>query len=309
MLMKAVRIHEYGSPSVLRYEDGPLPKPGEDEVLIRVHATAVNPLDCWIRSGSAVEWFPHSFPLILGFDVAGVVAAIGAKVYAFAVGDEVYGSPDTGGYAEYVAVPSTRVARKPQSLDFIHAAAMPVSALTAWQVIKDVAQLQRGQAVLIHGAAGGVGSFAVQIAQRCGAHVIGTASRHNHPFLRQLGVDEVIDYNTTRFESVVHGVDLVLDTVGGDTLQRSGAVLKPGGFLISIVESPAAELGATYGVRQQQVSVQINSPQLTDLAARVDAGQLTPIVSTVLPLQQAGQAHVQSEGRHVRGKVVLQVVA
>jgi NADPH:quinone reductase-like Zn-dependent oxidoreductase len=307
--MKAVRIHNYGGPEVLRYEEVPLPTIGEEEVLIRVHAAAVNPLDWKVRSGYFQIWSPHTFPLILGFDVAGVIEAVGTGGTQFAIGDEVYAAPDTGGYAEYVAVRADEVAHKPQTVDDVHAAAMPIAALTAWQALFDAAHLEAGQRVLIQGAAGGVGNMAVQLAKWRGAEVIGTASGYNHAFLRQLGADEVIDYTTTRFETVVSGMDIVLDTVGGETLQRSLTVLKPGGMLVSIVDTPSPEAAAAHGVQQRQVNLQINTGQLAELARMVDTGHLKPIVSTVLPLQQARQAHILSEGRHVRGKIVLQVVA
>jgi NADPH:quinone reductase-like Zn-dependent oxidoreductase len=307
--MKAVRIHEYGSPEVLRYEDAPRPTPGEGEVLIRVYAAAVNPLDWKLRSGYIQIWSPHSFPLILGFDVAGVIEEVGPGVADFAVGDEVYAAPETGGYAECVTVPIAEVAHKPHALDYVQAAAMPISAVTAWQVLFDTADLEAGQTVLIHGAAGGVGSFAVQLARWRGAQVIGTASAHNHDFLRQLGADEVIDYNAARFEHVVSGVDVVLDTIGGETLDRSWSVLRPGGVLVSVVDSPSPEVAAAHGVQQRAVLVQSSTNQLVELARLVDAGQLKPIVSRVIPLQEASQAHILSESRHVRGKLVLQVVA
>jgi NADPH:quinone reductase-like Zn-dependent oxidoreductase len=308
-MMKAVRIHEYGGPEVLRYEDAPRPVIGERDVLIRVYAAAVNPLDWKVRSGLFAEEYQFPFPGIMGWDVAGVIEAVGAGVTHLAVGAEVFTSPDTGGYAEYVAVPAARVAPKPSSLDYVQAAAMPIAALTAWQALFDAARLEPGQTVLIHGAAGGVGTFAVQLARWRGAQVIGTASPHNHTFLRQLGADDVIDYTSTRFEAVVRGVDVVLDIVGGETRQRSAAVLKPGGILVSLVEAPSPELDTSYGIQQREVNLPEDAVQLAEIARLVDAGHLKPVVSTVLPLQEASRAHVLSEGRHVRGKIVLQVVA
>jgi NADPH:quinone reductase-like Zn-dependent oxidoreductase len=307
--MKAVQIYKYGGPEALCYEEAPRPTIGEEEVLIRVHATAVNPLDWKVRAGYETSWFHHTFPLILGFDVAGIIEAVGLRVKDFAIGDAVYAAPELGGYAEYVAVRADDVAHKPQRLDYVQAAAMPVAAATAWQALFAAAQLAAGQTVLIHGAAGGIGTFAVQLAKWRGAQVIGTASGHNLAFLRQLGVDQVLDYTATRFEAMVHNVDVVLDTVGGETQQRSWTVLRRGGRLVSVVEPPSPKLAEAHGVEQCVVSLQSPMNQvLTQLTGLVEAGQLKPIVSTVLPLAEVQRAHVLSESRHLRGKIVLQVV-
>ncbi len=240
--------------------------------------------------------------------MAGVIEAVGVNVANFTIGDEVYASPDRGGYAEYVAIPAIEVARKPRTLDYVQAAALPIAARTAWQMLFDTAQLTAGQTVLIHGAAGGVGSMAVQLAKWCGAQVIGTASAHNLAFLRELGADTVIDYSTTRFEHVVNGVDVVLDTIGGETQQRSWSVLQPRGILVSIVEPPPPEMAA-HSVQPSEGILEIpGGQQLAEIARLVDAGQLKPIVSKVLPLWEVGQAHRLIESRHTRGKIVLQVV-
>lgn len=308
--MKAIRVHESGGPEVLRYEEVPRPAIGEEEVLIRVYATTVSPLDWKVRSGYAPLWSPYTFPLILGIEAAGVIEAVGASVKNFVAGDEVYAPTEFGAHAEYVAVHGSDVAHKPHTLDYLQAAAVPTSALTAWQALFEGTHLEAGQTILIHGAAGGVGTFAVQLAKWRGAQVIGTASGHNLAFLRQLGADEVIDYTTTRFEEVVSGVDLVLDTVGGETQDRSWTVLKPGGVLVTLHDSPAPEMAAAHGV--QQYLLDFPSPSrhlLVELARLIDAGRLKPIVSMVLPLREAGQAHVLSESRHARGKIVLQVIA
>lgn len=305
-MMKAVRIHRYGGPEVLQYEEAPQPTMGTEDVLIRVHAAAVNPLDWKVRAGYATDW-QHTLPLILGFDVTGVIEAVGANVEHFTMGDEVYAAPFTGGHAEYIAIPAVDVARKPHSLDYVQAAAMPVAALTAWQTLLDAAQLSAGQTVLIHGAAGGVGSMAVQLAKWRGAQVIGTASAHNLAFLRTLGADRVIDYTATRFEAVVRDVDVVLDTIGGETQQRSWPVLKPRGVLISIVEQPPPEMAAHTVQPSAGILPTPNGQRLAEIADLVDAGHLKPIVSTVLPLHEVGQAHRLIESRHTRGKIVLQV--
>ena len=309
--MKAVRVHAYGGPDVLSYEEAPRPTAGEGEVLIRVHATTVNPFDCAVRAGYMSGYFNYTLPLILGTDVSGVVEDLGAGVTDFARGDGVYaraGVTRDGANAEYVVAPVSDVAAKPKSLDHIHSAAIPHVILTAWQALIEAANLSEGQTILIHGAAGGVGHVAVQHAQLRGAKVIGTASV-NIDFLRELGVDQAIDYSTTPFEQVVRDVDVVLDTVGGDTQERSWSVLKPGGILVSTIQPPSEETAAAHGVRQQFVAT---SPPigkvLTEIATMVDAGQIKPEVSRILPLNEIRKAHELSESRHTRGKIVLQVV-
>jgi NADPH:quinone reductase-like Zn-dependent oxidoreductase len=309
--MKAVRFHTYGGPEVLRYEEVPIARPAKGELLVRVHAAAVNPVDWKVREGYLKDMLEHTLPLIPGWDVSGVVAEIGTKVSRFKVGDEVFSRPDIqrdGAYAEYILVRESEVAFKPKSLDHVQAAAIPLAALTAWQSLIEAAELAAGQRVLIHAAAGGVGSFAVQLAKWRGAHVIGTASAANHDYLRSLGADEVIDYRETPFEQVVKEVDVVFDTIAGDTQERSWQVLKKGGILVSILQPPAADRAAAEGVRQAFVFVQPNAEQLTQLAQLVDSGGLKPNVTRVLPLAEARQAQQQSQTGHTRGKIVLQVV-
>lgn len=309
--MKAVRIHTYGGPEVLKYEEAPRPEPSAGEVLVRVHAAGVNPVDWKIREGYLKAYLPHSLPLILGWDVSGVVESTGPGVTRLKAGDEVYSRPDIardGAYAEYIVVREAEVALKPKSIDHIHAAAIPLAALTAWQSLLDAAGLSAGQTVLIHAAAGGVGSFAVQLAKWKGAHVIGTASKRNQALVRELGADETIDYQTTRFEDLVDEVDVVFDTIGGDTQKRSWKVLKKGGILVSILNPPSAEEAVAHGVRQASVFVQPSAAQLTELATLVDSGKLKPIVETVLPLSEARRAHELSQTGHTRGKIVLKIL-
>ena len=309
--MKAVRIHDFGGPDVLSYEDAPQPSPERDELLIRVHAAGVNPAD-WKTRERGAAGRRHQLPLILGWDVSGVVEDVGAGVFDFNAGDAVYGLvrfPDPGSaYAEYLAAPASDVAPKPRSLDHVQAAAMPLVALTAWQALFDAAELAAGQTVLIHAAAGGVGHVAVQLATWKGARVIGTGSAGNEDFLRGIGADEFVDYTTTRFEDVVSDVDVVLDAIGEETRERSWGVLKRDGVLVSILGEPSAEAAAAHGVRARRTLVQPNAAQLRELTMLFDSGDVRPAIDAVLPLTQAREAHERNEAGHTRGKIVLRVV-
>lgn len=308
--MKAVRIHAYGGAEVLTYEDAPLPELSKDDVLIRVHAAAINPVDWKIREGHLQKFLPYQLPLILGWDVSGVVEAVGAHVTQFQPGDEVYSRPSierNGAYAEYIAVKASEVALKPKTIDHIHAAAVPLAGITAWHCLFAAAQLTAGQRVLIHAAAGGVGSYAVQFARWKGAYVIGTASARNQDFVQGLGADEVIDYQTTPFETAVEPVDVVFDTIGGEVQERSWQVIKPGGILVSIISPPSEEQAAAHHCRSAYVFIQPRADWLAEMAELIDAGQVKPIVETVLPLSQAAEAHRLSQSGHTRGKIVLQV--
>jgi len=309
--MLAVRMHGYGGPEVLRFEEALRPKPGVGEILVRVHAAGVNPIDWKIREGYLKQAVEYALPLIPGWDYSGVVEATGPGSDRFEEGDEVFGRSDItldGSYAEYMVVKETDAAFKPRSVDHVHAAAVPLAALTAWQSLFDASQLENGQSVLIHAAAGGVGHFAVQLAKWCGAHVIGTGSAANQEFLRELGVDEPVDYQATRFEDVAHDVDIVLDTMGGDTQKRSWNVLKKGGILVSIVNPPSQHEAETNGVRQAFVRGQSNSSQLAEIANLVDNAELMAVVETVLPLSEARRAQELSQAGHTRGKIVLLVI-
>jgi NADPH:quinone reductase-like Zn-dependent oxidoreductase len=305
--MKAVRIHQYGGPEVLAQVEMKRPTPGPNEVLIKVQAASVNPVDWKLRAGYMKEVFPLTFPSTLGWDISGKVEEAGADVTRFKRGDEVYALLEGGGYAEYAAARETVVARKPGTLDDVQAATVPVAGLTAWQALFEVAQLSAGQKVLIHAAAGGVGNFAVQFAKAKGAYVIGTASVKNQAFLRELGVDKAVDYQKTRFEDVVHDADVVLDTIGGDTQERSFKVLKKGGILVSLVQPPSQESATKYGVRALFYGAHASSSDLTEIAKLIDNGKVKPVVETVLPLAEARRAHELSQSGHVRGKIVLKV--
>jgi NADPH:quinone reductase-like Zn-dependent oxidoreductase len=308
--MKAIRIHEYGGPEVLRYEDAPRPEPASGEVQVRVRAAAVNPVDWKVRAGHAKRVLHYSMPFIPGWDFSGVIESLGPATTRLNIGDEVYGHPPIprdGAYAQYVVARESDTSLKPKSVDHIHAAAIPLAALTAWQALFDAAELAAGQSVLIHGAAGGVGSFAVQLAKWKGARVIGTASKRNHDYLQSLGADQTIDYNAVKFEDVVSDVDVVLDTISGETMERSWQLLRKGGILVSILEPPSQQKAAAHAVRQAHVFVHPSADQLEEIARLVEVGELKGLVENVFPLEDARQAHELSETGHVRGKIVLSV--
>lgn len=309
--MKAIRIHEYGGLDVLRYEEAPIPKPGPGEVLVRVHAAAINPVDWKVRAGYVRDWLKYKLPLIPGWDFSGAIEELGPDAGAWKTGDAVYARPDIardGAYAEYIAVRASEIAAKPRSIDHVQAAAIPLAALTAWQALFDAAGLTAGQRVLIHAAAGGVGHFGVQFATWKGAFVAGTASARNHEFLKSLGADQMIDYTSTCFEDVARDFDVVLDTMAEETRARSWAVLKKGGILVTILGQPSVEEAQAHGVRAAGVFVQPNPAQLADIAALVDAGKVKPHVDAVFPLSAAAKAHELSQTNHVRGKIVLRVM-
>lgn len=305
--MKAVRIHEYGGPDVLQYEDAPRPEPKSGELLVKVYAAGINPVDWKLRTGNLKERWPLPLPFILGFDVAGTIEALGDDENGWQVGDAVYASVESGGYAEYVAFKTELAAAKPKTLDFVQAAAVPVAALTAWQALFDHGGLTAGQTVLIHGGSGGVGSFAIQFAKEKGAHIITTGSARNHEFLKGLGADDVIDYNAVKFEEVVKDADVVFDTVGGDTQQRSWQTLKPGGILVSVVGPPDPKVAEAHGVRSAFFSARKSAEQLSEIGGLIDAGKVKVIMDTVLPLAEASKAHELSQEGHTRGKIVLKV--
>lgn len=303
--MKAVRIHQFGGPEVLMYEDVPIPQPDLGEIRIKVIGAGVNPVDWKIRSGL----IKLSLPMTMGFDVSGIVDAIGPKVDRFHPGDQTFAkaSPAHGGYAEYTLVNDSEAALKPKSIGFVEAAAIPTAGLTAWQSLFDIAGLKSDQTVLIHGAAGGVGSFALQFAKWKGAYTIGTASKGNEQFLKSLGADEVIDYKAQWFENLVHDVDVVLDTVGGDTFDRSWKVLKPGGFLVTTVADVQKGAVESHGVRAKRIVSQANGNELAEIAKIIGEKRIKPVVTMLLPLSEARKAQELSESGHTRGKIVLRV--
>ncbi len=311
-VMKAIRIHEYGGGDTLVYEDAPTPAPGPGDVRIRVHAAAVNPVDWKIREGYLAPMLQYPMPLTLGWNVSGVVDGLGAGVSELAVGDAVYSRPDitrNGAYAEFIVVRASEVAAKPGSVSHNEAAAVPLAGLTAWQGLFDHAKLTRGERVLIHAGAGGVGSFAIQFAKWAGAHVTTTASAANESLVRALGADQVVDYRAQRFEDVLDKVDVVLDTIGGDTQERSLHLLNPGGRLFSVVGSPDATRLAAIGASGGTFMVQPNREQLGRIARLIDEGIVGVLIDSVFPLSEASAAHGKSQTGRAKGKIVLEVVA
>jgi len=307
-IMKAVVAHEYGAPEVLKIEQVQRPEPNEDEALVRVIASGVNPADPLTLNGKYAREFGTHLPLIPGYEIAGVVEKTGSNVTKLKVGDAVYGYPTFGGgWADYVTVKEGEVAAKPRSLNFVDAAAVPMGALTAWQALVDVAKLQPGQTVLIHGGSGGVGSFAIQIAKARGARVIATASTANQDLLKQLGADVAVDYTKTKFEDVARDVDAVLDPVGKETLARSYGVVKKGGIVMSLVARPDPVELKKRGIRGAGISVHPDAEDLTEIAQLIDAGKIKPTVTQVLPLSEAIAAQQQAATHHTRGKVVLRI--
>lgn len=307
--MKAIRVHHPIGPAALRYEDVPVPALTPGDALVRVRAAGISPAEFTWSIWETPDGRSR-LPAIPSHELSGVVAAVSPEVQDVAVGDVVYALTDffrDGAAAEYVAVRAADLAPKPLTIDHAQAAATPLSALTAWQALFDHARLTHGQRVLIHGAAGGVGSFAVQLARWRGAHVIGTASARNLSFVRDLGADEVIDYHATPFETAVRDVDLVYDTIGGATLERSWSVLRRDGLLITIVRPPSPEWASGQDARGKFFIVEPRRDQLIELAHLIDTGVVRPMVEAVLPLEQARAAYERGAREHPRGKLVLAV--
>lgn len=310
--MKAVRIHAFGGPEVLRLEEIDVPQPRDDEVLIRVHAASVNPVDYKIRSGGYPPVKAQQLPKILGRDIAGVIERCGSAVEQWKEGDAVYAmldGGDAGGYAEYVCLRGELCAAKPTHLDFTEAAAVPLAAITAWQGEFDHGHLASGQHELIHGGAGGVGHFAIQFAKARGARVATTVSGRDLDFARSLGADEVIDYRSERFEEQLRDIDLVLDLVGGETQERSWEVLKAGGAMISTLKAPSEEKARERRAHAEHYMAKPSAIELTEIAGLIDADRVHPHVHAVYPLEGVAEAHRTLESGQVRGKVVLKLVA
>ena len=331
--MLAVRIHAYGGPEVLRLEDVEKPSPGPRDVLVRVIATAVNPVDWKIRSGGQRNILRYRLPWILGLDVSGVVEAVGAQVKGFKVGDEVWSSPThsrPGTYAEYVCIDEREVARKPSNLTHEEAASIPLVGLTAYQCIAEKGRLRAGERVLIHAGAGGVGSFAIQLARHIGAHVITTASSRNADLVRELGADEVVDYQKVSFADACAPVDLVLDCLGDAVFDDNLRVLRRGGRLMNItidVPRHVERYGTTLsvltlvlylvklhlwpllkkGIRSRHVIKQCNGQQLQTITDLVESGAIRPVIDRILPISEIQEAHRHSASHHAKGKIVMTV--
>lgn len=302
-VMAAIRLHAPGDPARLAYEQLETPQPGPGEVLVRVHAAAI--------TRGELDWPAERLPAIPSYEFSGVIAAIGRDVGGVATGEPVYalsGFDRDGAAADYTVVPKDFLAPKPRTLGHIESAAIPLAALAAWQGLFDHGNLKAGQRVLIHGAAGGVGSFAVQLARGRGAHVIGTGSTTSIETARQLGADEVIDHTRSRFEDVVAPVDLVFDTAGGDNLDRSLAILRPGGRLVSVASEPSQERAAERATTAVYFVVEPNREQLVQIAKLADHGELRPTIGEVFPLARARTAFERSLDGNRRGKIVLRVV-
>ncbi len=309
-MMKAAVVHEHGGPDVFKYEDTPRPEPKADEVLVRVIAAGVNPVDTYIRQGSRSKSASETGAMIIGYDIAGIVEKAGSAVKTFKAGDAIYAYlpvPRGGGYAEFAIAKEGEMSLKPKNIDFEKAAAVPLAATTAWQALIDTAKLEPGQTVLIHGGSGGVGCFAVQIAKARGAKVIATASTANQDLLKQLGVDQPIDYTTTKFEDVVKDVDVVLNCVRGDTLAPSYGVVKKGGIIVSITDAPDPAECAKHDIRCTRMMAHPDAKVLEELTKLIEANKITPIVSQTFPLKDVAEAHRQIETHHTRGKIVLKV--
>jgi NADPH:quinone reductase-like Zn-dependent oxidoreductase len=309
--MKAIQIHEFGGPEVLKYEDAPKPKPAADEVLIKVFASGVNPVDWKIRAGLAKGKFPVPFPLIPGWDVSGEIEEVGRDIKNFRKGDEVYSRPDptkNGTYAEYVVGKANLVNRKPKCISHERAAGVPLAGLTAWQALFDHGKLQQDQKVLIHAASGGVGTFAVQFAKWKGAYVIGTTSKENINFVKQLGADEVIDYKKEKFEDKLKEIDLVIDLIGGDTQKRSLKVIKKGGRMITTLQPENQEAAKAKNIHIEGFLTQSIPEELEQIKQLIDSGKVKPVITEIIPLKNAAKAHELIEKGHTRGKIVLQVV-
>jgi NADPH:quinone reductase-like Zn-dependent oxidoreductase len=309
--MKAVRIHNFGGPEVMHFEDLPIPVPEADEILVRVCAASINPVDYKTREGKYQAIARDKFPITLGRDISGIVVDRGTQVGTFQNGDAVYAllPPDQGAFAEFVRIKAEQAAAKPANLSHVEAAAVPLAALTALQGLFDYGGIARGQRVLIHGGAGGVGHFAIQLAKIAGATVLTTVSADDRAFVRELGADEAIDYRRDRFEEVAHDIDLVFDLIGGETQDRSWSVLKPSGTLVSTLGQPPQEKAAQHQARAVGYQAQPNGEELAEIAALIDARRLRPFIAATFPFGAIFDAEEVQEKTHPRGKIVLQLAA
>jgi len=310
--MKTVRIHKYGNPDVLQIDEIPVPVIAADELLIKVHATSVNPIDWRVMEGNMKEMNLHKLPLTLGWDCAGTVEKIGTAVTNFKIGDEVYCRPATerdGAYAEFIAVRANEVALKPRTITFEEAAAIPLAGITAWEALINRAHIHKDQRVLVLSASDGVGSLAVQLAKTRGCYVIGTTSAANMDFVNSLGPDEVYNYENRDFSDHFSDIDVVLDTIGGIVQDRAFKVLRRGGMMVSTVNEPKMELVHKYGVRAEYVFVGPNATILNEIRMLVENGKMKPFIDKVFKLEEVKQAEIYSQSPTIRGKIVLKVAS
>ncbi len=308
--MKVIRIHEFGGSDAMKLENIPVPEPGADEVLIKVYASSVNPVDHKIMEGKSKEKFPVNLPLTIGWDVSGMVEKAGINVTNLKKGDEVYGRPDptrNGTFAEYITVKANEIGLKPKSIDHLQSASIPLAGLTAWQGLFQYGQLKAGQKVLIHAASGGVGTFAVQFAKWKGAYVIGTTSEENLDFVKGLGADEVIDYKNDHFEEKLNDIDLVFDTIGKETQLKSLSVLKNGGRLITTIKAEYESEALEKNIHLEGYTAQSYPEDLKQIANLIDDGTIKPVIAKVMRFEDAKEAEKLNETGNTRGKIVLQV--
>lgn len=310
--MKAIVIDQYGGKEQLKEMEFEKPVPGEKQVIVKLHATSINPIDWKLREGYLKEMLPFDFPIILGWDAAGIVDEVGEKVTDFKAGDRVFARPETtnrGTYAEYTAVDQHLLARIPDNITFEEAACVPLAGLTAWQCLFDFGNIEKGEKVLIHAGAGGVGTFAVQLAKEAGAYVATTAGTHNVEFLKSLGADEVIDYKKQDFEKVLKDYDFVLDSMGGEIQKKSFTVLKEGGRLASIVSNPDQEIASQKNIKSGNVWLDPNGEQLAKMADLLEQKKLKVVIGHRFPLSEEGikEAHALSESHHAKGKIVIEI--
>lgn len=308
--LKAAVIEKYGNEDELKIIDVKKPKAAADEVVVKIVATAVNPVDWKVREGYLQELVTYDFPIILGWDVAGIIEEVGENVKSFKVGDEVYSKPDLardGSYAEYIAIKASDVAFKPKSISFQEAASLPLVSITAWESVIDKGNIKKGDKILIHAGSGGVGTIAIQLAKWKGAYVITTCSEKNFDLVKSLGADEVIDYTKVNFEDVVSDIDVVFDTIGGDVQDRSWNVLKKGGVLVAITQTPSEETAKKFNVSSHLVFIDPNGPILKELAELVDQGIVKPVVGALYNLEDIKKAHILSQSGRAKGKIVINI--
>jgi len=310
--MKAIMIETYGGKEQLKERQMDLPVISDNQVLLEVYATSVNPIDWKVREGYLKEMLPFEFPIILGWDAAGIIAEVGENVSNFKAGDRVFARPATtnqGTYAEFVPVDQELLAKMPENMSFEEAAAIPLAGLTAWQCLVDFAEIKKGDKILIHAGAGGVGNFAIQLAKYFGAYVATTASKENEEFVKSLGANQVIDYKEEVFNEILEDYDIVLDAIGGDVLEKSYQVLKKGGKLVSIAGQPSDEDAEKFGVKAGFLWLEPKGEQLQKLADLFVAGELKPVIGETFELTEQGlkKAHELSETHHARGKIVIKV--